>query len=892
MNTSLQTSSKKHPSLNTVLLIPFVILIILAVSLIGYISYRNGQQAVNEVALQLRNEVNAGIHGHLESFVQTPHEINAFNAMLMSRGVLPTKDQEQLTEHFWEQVQLFETVTSIYFGNTEGGLANAGREGAGGFLYQILTEDFTRGTLHKYATDSQGNPVELLSAVPDFDSQKRAWFIQGVEKGDSAWSEAYILITGQDMAISASKPVYDAQGILLGVTAVDLFLSHLGEYLSTLPIGKTGESFIMERSGLLIASSTRESPFLSDASEQYRILAVDSSDPMIQGTARAMDQQFNGYEEIRTDQQFEFSLEEEKIFGQVKPFQDQYGLDWLIVTAMPEMDFMAQIHANNRTTLLLMAATFIVTVLVGIMITRRILKPMAHLNALAQGLTQGNWDQPIHMQSKIREIHTLSESFKHMARQLKEMVFRLNHEKELFKATLLSVGDGIISTDHKGRVVLLNDVAQELTQWTQIEAAEQPLPQVFNIIDENSGMCKKDPARRVLATGEIVELGNHTLLLNREGEKIPVEDTAAPIKDKDGNITGVVIVFRDCTEKKKKQEEIQYLSFHDTLTGLYNRSFLEEEIKRLDTEEQYPISIIMADVNGLKMINDSYGYDAGNEFLQKAAEILRKACGEEDIVVRWGGDEFVIFLPQTTLDEAWIISEGISQVSREFQYRSLPISMALGVSSKVSREENIYEIIGMAEKRMHRNKLAESRSVRSAVLASLRKTLAEKSLETEEHTDRMGCLAEKIADKLGLTRDEKDRLNLLVSLHDIGKITISREILNKPGKLTKEEWEEIKGHTETGYRIARSTKEIEHVALDILSHHERWDGNGYPQGLSEENIPLLARINAIVDAYDVMTNGRPYKEPMTKEEAIEELKRCAGTQFDPELVNYFIDILE
>jgi|GEM_PF-192014 len=362
--------------------------------------------------------------------------------------------------------------------------------------------------------------------------------------------------------------------------------------------------------------------------------------------------------------------------------------------------------------------------------------------------------------------------------------------------------------------------------------------------------------------------------------------------NEDVNLAEILISHAsEAIKRIRSEKDIRYLSFHDNLTGLYNRTFLEQEIKRLDLKKQNPVSIIMGDINGLKLVNDAYGHAEGDKLLKKASDILKKLCRQEDMIARWGGDEFVILLPQTSLFEANLIASRIMNESRIFTKETIPLSIALGVASKENNDEDIFEILALAEKRMYRNKLSESRSARSAVLTSLIKTLEEKSQETEEHTYRMGAMAQMIGKEIGLLEEELNRLNLLVSLHDIGKIIISEEILNKPERLTEEEWKLVQAHPETGYRIARSTDEIAHVAEEILSHHERWDGKGYPRGLSGKNIPLLSRINAIVDAYDVMTNGRPYKKPMSKKEAIEELKRCAGTQFDPELVKVFIDII-
>jgi diguanylate cyclase (GGDEF)-like protein/PAS domain S-box-containing protein len=358
----------------------------------------------------------------------------------------------------------------------------------------------------------------------------------------------------------------------------------------------------------------------------------------------------------------------------------------------------------------------------------------------------------------------------------------------------------------------------------------------------------------------------------------------------------LLIVLAEITSnilaRQKTESNIRYISFHDQLTGLYNRHFLEVEMERLDTARQLPLTVIMADLNGLKLVNDTYGHDTGDELLKTAATIIRNSCREEDIISRWGGDEFVILLPQTTGETARLICQRIAESCSGAFVEDVPVSIALGIATKTLETTSLIETLQEAENEMYRHKLTESRSTKSAVVTSLLNTLAAKSFETEEHTRGMQKIAQQIGAKLGLPDSELHRLDLLITLHDIGKINISEAILTKNSSLTDDEWKAIKKHPEIGYRIAMATEEFAHVAEDILAHHERWDGAGYPQGLKGSSISLPARIVAVADAYEVMSHGRPYKKAMSKNEIITEFKRCSGTQFDPELVEILLSILE
>ncbi len=382
------------------------------------------------------------------------------------------------------------------------------------------------------------------------------------------------------------------------------------------------------------------------------------------------------------------------------------------------------------------------------------------------------------------------------------------------------------------------------------------------------------------------------MTLDSSGDRVIEESFKAPVINEDGQVWGVVGLARNITNQKNLEDRLRYLSYNDALTGIYNRTYFEEKIRELNNEQHLPLGIIMGDVNGLKLVNDSLGHLEGDKLLKSIAGVLNKACGDKGFVFRWGGDEFMILLPNCNEYSCERMVEKIRSECKKDDYSYIELSIALGEVVKHSLEEDIDKCIKEVEERVYRQKLLEHNSVRSSMMNSLKKSLEAKNMETEEHTERVESYALEIGKRYGFKSSQMDELMIIARLHDIGKIAIEEDILLKPGPLTTNEFEVMKTHAEKGFRIINASSEIINVAKCVLTHHEKWDGSGYPLGIAGEEIPLMARIIAIADAYDVMTHDRVYRKAMNKEEAIKELKRCAGTQFDPELVELFLKCLD
>ncbi len=376
-------------------------------------------------------------------------------------------------------------------------------------------------------------------------------------------------------------------------------------------------------------------------------------------------------------------------------------------------------------------------------------------------------------------------------------------------------------------------------------------------------------------------------LTSSEGEKILLDTMKTPYLDEKGDIIGIVGIGRDITEKKQRENEIQFLSFHDQLTGLYNRRFYEEELKRFDKNRNIPLAIIMGDVNDLKFMNDSFGHRAGDQMIQKVALAMQKGCREDDVVARIGGDEFAVILPRTSLSVAQQIIERIESLLSDERVGMLNITASFGSASKGEKGQSIYDIIKIAENRMYFRKMNMKAEMQGKAIDIIVSSFFNKNNKEQEHSKRVGDICKAIAHEMKFNSEEIYNIKLAGIMHDIGKVDIDTEILNKKDPLISSDWDQIKTHPEIGYRMLNTDRDFFDIAPFVKQHHERWDGSGYPDGLKGDEILMEARIISIAEAYDNMMNNE--KHALNWVEAGEEIRRCAGTQFDPDLVKLFLE---
>jgi len=425
----------RNLSLRFIFTIPILVQLVGAVGLVGYLSFHNGQKAVQDLASQLRSELSVRIKRELEGYFSAPHAINRLNATALTYEELDIVTAQKGENLLFQQMRIYPTIAFVYCGSAETGeffgVLRSPDNGALQLSYGNAANNFFRDY---YSLDVQGSRMHwLYRADRPYDSRTRPWYRAAIETERASWTDVYIAFTTGLPNVTASLPVYDSTGRrLLGVCATDVVLpAEFRFFLSQLDIGKSGEAFVVDRQGNLISSSTDE-PLMQGEGDATRFLkAVDSNHPLVQNTAQYLAQEFNGFAEIQQPYQLEFKLNNQRQYLEVLPFQDGFGLDWLIVVVVPESDFMAEITANNRLTVALCLVALAIAIISGVLLTRWVTSPILRLNAAVKDIAKGDWTRTVEL-DRTDEVGQLAASVNSMTRQLQASFESLELQRNSF----------------------------------------------------------------------------------------------------------------------------------------------------------------------------------------------------------------------------------------------------------------------------------------------------------------------------------------------------------------------------------------------------------------------------------------------------------------------------
>uniref|UniRef100_UPI0035C971B1 histidine kinase dimerization/phospho-acceptor domain-containing protein n=1 Tax=uncultured Nostoc sp. TaxID=340711 RepID=UPI0035C971B1 len=577
--------------LRYVLIVPFILQICGAVGLVGYLSYQNGQKAVTELANQLENEICDRIEQHLDDYLTNPKQINQINLDAIELGLLNLSDFQTTGNYFWKQMQVF-NVGYNSFANPKGEFIGVERLDNGKLLINEVSEKHGLGKLYVYPTDNQGNRRHLQE-VKNYDPRLEAWYTDPVKLGKRVWSQIYQWEDKPEIiSISSSYPVYDKNRKFVGVISVDLLLSQISNFLANLKINDSGKTFILERSGLIVASSTSEPPYTVINGKGKRLSALDSQNSLIRLTTQSLIKRFGSLKFVGEKQQLSFTADGMRYFVQVKNWKDELGLDWLIVAAIPEGEFMEQINANTRITILLCMVAFLVATRIGILTSRWVIKPILELNTSAKRIAKGEWEQIPEIQ-RSDELGELAKSFETMAKQL-QVSFNtleaknaqmqvlneaLSQSQSRLTQFLEAMPIGVFIIDAEGEPYYTNNIGQQiLGQGAITQVSSEQLSEVYQAYLAGTDQLypsDRQPILRALL-GESARIDDMEI---RHFDKIiPIEVLGKPIYDESGNLAFALATFFDITQRKQAEN----------LLAEYNRT-LEAQVKKRTEEFQQAI---------------------------------------------------------------------------------------------------------------------------------------------------------------------------------------------------------------------------------------------------------------------------------------------------------------
>lgn len=507
------------------------------------------------------------------------------------------------------------------------------------------------------------------------------------------------------------------------------------------------------------------------------------------------------------------------------------------------------------------------------------------------------------LEAALEEIISIEEELRVQYEHLEKHESELRDSKQLLEDILGFLPDATFVVDKEGKIIFWNKAIENLTgikaasvigkgcyEYALILAGERRPILIDLVLSYDQRVANSYPSiqiqdKNVLTVEDFYcekYLGNYFSL------------KSAPLYNTSGELIGALQSLQNVTGRKEAENKLRYIAEHDSLTGLLNRSSFEKEIENGQSQAGKVVALIISDVDGLKLVNDTLGHLEGDKLLINCAEILQQACPKRSVISRIGGDEFCVVLRETTENELLSLLIKVNKAVQDYNNRNpiIPLSISHGLAYSEKEQVDMLTLFKEAEEKMYYEKLLHSQSARSKVVDVMMKALEARDYITEGHADRLCEITERIAVYMGMPSHKINSMRLFARFHDIGKVGISDAILFKPGKLSKKEFKEMQKHSEIGFRIAQSTPDLAHVSDWILKHHEWWNGNGYPFGLAGEDIPLECRILAVADAFDSMSNDRPYRQALKYEERVMELRKSAGTQFDPEVVDIFMDILD
>ncbi len=698
---------------------------------------------------------------------------------------------------------------------------------------------------------------------PDFDLTQRPWYIAALEADCVVTTHAFLNATEDRMIVTLTYAVYDEE-TLLGVIAADIDLFTMQTLIAEKTVGDAGYAFLIDRQEHLIAHPNIDLNALSliPASSMIDVTNMPFSDVKMMSI---------------------FEGEGEGAVTTQSVFCGQFTLG----VVMPASEFNA---TRQLMFMMSMAALLIVTTLgIGLALFQhhRVLKPVqalltdiGHINLA----TRLQYRLPVKPEEQFKDLRVALNAV------LETTENHYLHKMQAERSLLLEGQKLKLMLDASEDILFQINRRKQYTRLSGKKLAIFDHPPEYYIgksILEVFGdrALDRDRIYDQVLEGETKTYDWHTTVA---GQTVYFSTILSPIRNEEGRIVGAAGIARDVTIEKERHQEIERLSYQDFLTGVQNRRYFSKTLSDYNTASKMPLGIFMIDVNGLKIFNDVYGHETGDLLLKTIAKTLKNHLPRHHVLARIGGDEFAAVIPNTDAKSMQALQENMFDQINQTQLKGIPLSVSIGYDIKAHSDTAVGAILKTAENRMYRHKLLEGKKARHQMINIMFEQLLEAFPHEREHAKAVSRFAVAMGQALDFNNDRLKTLETAALYHDIGKIALRRELLDKTDRLTKEDRERLKQHTETGYLLLRAADAYASYAETALFHHEHYDGSGYPQGIKGKDIPLFSRIVCIAEAYDAMTRKTPYRpKPMSPEVALAELHKQSGKQFDPDLIEVF-----
>ncbi len=861
---------RKSLSLRTSIFLVLSIVTIITVFGTGHLVFSRWYRSAENTVEQISESISESLYEDVSSFLQQPLEVNAVNQRYLQEGILDLTQKRQRSLFFFGVLDaLHDDFTSFRYVSADGKFFSAQRDASG---------EIKDGSSISSATDVRSE----------------VWYQAAIEAKEPIFSPIDTSAVKDDLVLSAVHPIYDSSGSLQGVLANDLLLSSLTTFLKRAVHDFDGAALIVEKeSGAFIANSLGIPDFsiLSDGSMKRTTIKE------VEGYA--LQEVFNMYQNSETSH-----LHYDGASGKFHILVQEIslaGLHWVVLTSIPSHAQLASVMDSMMLTVLLYLLALVISILIYYLLSHRMLLPVKRLLSVAESLSAGDLSKRVEV-VRDDEIGNISMSMNRVADSMQILINNLEERvsvrtRELessrnqLQLILDSTAEAIYGIDVQGNCTFCNRSALQLLGYrmpsdllgksmhqlihhSRLDGTSLPLQEckILHSMQEGMGYASEDE-----------------VFWRSDGTSFAVAYHSYPQK-RDNQVIGGVVTFMDITERKQREEQIAFLSSHDSLTGLFNRRYVEIVMQDLDTEKNLPFSLIFADINGLKMTNDIFGHSSGDKLIINTADILRGVCRKDDVLARIGGDEFILLLPRTEQSEVHKIVSNIRFACSQTQIKAIRSTISIGYATKQRSEETLDTVMVNAENMMYHEKSALRSTANDEMLQALISSLHSRSAKEKRHAQVVQQLSVALGKALHLSQTKLGKLERAAYLHDIGKVTLDDDLLLKED-LNADEVELMRQHSVIGYRILNLFDDTLDLAECVYSHHERWDGNGYPRGLEGDQIPLLSRIISIAEVYNRVCEKGYYVVGGKELSAIETIRELSGTRFDPRIANIFVGLI-